>query len=234
MRLLPVSLVALLVVMTEFSPVLAQGLSVKEANEVCIKSPMDTQCQGEAIALDDRPGEAGACTMIANDVAHQTVCKVVVTNQRVTAYYELGPELESLRGDKATREIQINPSNIKSIGYKEGEKDNTTAKVVNAVLFGLGGLFGTRNKEVSEIAIEYTTPLQSSSGATSLEPKVETAVTASETVAPPIAVASTTLKIVVRRRTGKDLRQQLEQLTGISAITSPSEQPRHKATEVGN
>jgi hypothetical protein len=158
------------------------------------------------IAFADRPGESGACLIKDNQVETRTVCKLVITSETIAAYYEIGEPLATLRGKKASREIMLSRSVIKAIRYHKETRDNSTARVLNTVLFGpVSGLL-TRNKKVAEIAIDYITPplkplalklataeLSGAIGSANPEPKL------------------TTLTIVVRRKTGKALRQQLEQ-----------------------
>jgi hypothetical protein len=208
MRSIPLILISILSVLLDVTPVHAQQLSEEEQYKLCADAPTNAQCSGYEvpIVLDDHPGEAGACVMVVNTVQSQTVCKLVVTDNRVTVYYEVGEKLRFLGKRKATREIQLKPSEIKAIQYQENFKDNTTARVINTVLFGLSGLL-TGDKKVSDIAIDYA-PSTSISAATD-EPAV--AVTA--------PTATDQIKITVRRKTGRNLRQQLEQLTGIQAAT---------------
>jgi hypothetical protein len=255
MRLLTFASTSLLTVLVGLTPVQAQSLSEADRYKLCADSPTNTECQGYVapIALNDRPGEAGACVMTANEVETQTVCKLVITENKVVVYYEVGEKLSFLDRRKATREVQINPSEIKTLQYQEGSKDNSTARVLNTLLFGLSGLF-TRDKAVSEIALGYTivapiaspTATATSPIATATSPIATatspTATSPTATAASPTATSGTPvnlsevpvtgnlaatadqikadrIKIVVRRKTGKNLRLQLEQLTGITAET---------------
>lgn len=166
----------------------------------------------QPIAFADRPGEAGACVIKDNQVETRTVCKLVITPETIAAHYEIGEPLAALRGKKASREIRFSPTAIKAIRYHEETRDNSTARILNTVSFGpLGGLL-TRSKKVTEIAIDYITPrpgtltlksataeLPGAIGAANPEPKL------------------TTVRVVVRRKTGKALRQQLEQSSGVTA-----------------
>lgn len=237
MRLITIASTSLLAMFVGFSPVYAQQLSEEDRYKLCSDSPSNAQCKGyEApVLLKDRPGEAGACVMLTNKVESQTVCKLVVSEKKVIAYYEVGEKLRFLKKRKATREIQINSSDIKALQYQEGSKDNSTARVVNTLLFGLGGLF-TRNKAVSEIAIDYTIPSPIESTSATVETQSEVSDTLAEI---PLATANAEanvnqIKIVVRRKTGKSLRLQLEQLTGIQAeVPTPPEekQPEPEPSE---
>ena len=253
MRLISLVSTSLLLVLVRSASVYAQPLSEEDRYKLCTDTPTNTQCNGYEvpIVLEDRPGEAGACVRVVSTIESQTVCKLVVNENKVTAYYEVGEKLPFLKKRRATREIQLNPKEIKAIQYQEGSKGNTTARVINTLLFGISGLF-TRNKAVSEIAIDYAVPGSDSpatpTGTTgSTDPQIagsnavvkapDSAATkptnsqaaGSNPTAPIPATAATAsppantdrIKIVVRRKTGESLRRQLEQLTGIQAVTPP-------------
>lgn len=250
MRLIPLASALLLTLSVGFSPVYAEQLSEADRYQLCSDSPSDLQCKGykAPVVLDDRPGEAGACVMVTDKVENQTVCKLVISGKKVIVYYEVGEKLRFLNKRKATREIQINPSHIKALQYQEGSKDNSTARVVNTLLFGWGGLF-TANKAVSEVAIDYTIPLPIESTATTVATQtvatqtIETESKLSNALAkmPEVSAAANTnetmnrIKVVVRRKTGKDLRLQLEQLTGIKTeMPAPLEEKKPERSESQN
>ncbi len=236
MRLITIISTSLLAVVIGLAPVYAQQLSEEDRYKLCTDSPSNAQCKGyEApIALDDRPGEAGACVMVTNKIESQTVCKLVINEKTVTTYYEVGEKLSFFNKRKATREIQLNPADIKAIQYQEGSKDNSTGRVINTLLFGLGGLF-TANKAVSEVAIDYIipVPIGSATRTTETDSKPNTAAKMPDVT----ATADTNvdrIKVVVRRKMGKALRLQLEQLTGIKAEVpappkdEPKDEPKDK------
>jgi hypothetical protein len=188
-------------------PTKSAAFSEGDRAEFCKKSPDNARCRGEAIALADRPGEPGACMIKVKQVETPTICKLVINSDKIVVYSEIGDGLELLRGRKASQEISLTPNLVKTIRYNKGTKDNSTARVLNTVFFGLGGLF-TPNKRVAEISIDYITPgalaLKSTDPSTEIapgsrEPKVTTVVT------------------VVRSKTGEVLRQQLERSTGLVA-----------------
>ena len=232
MRLITISFASLLSVFTGLSPLHADQLS-QEQYELCSKSPLDSQCNGYQvpISLHDRPGEPGACVITANKVENRTVCKLVVNNEKIaiannekiTVYYEVGEALQVIGDKKATREIQISPTAIKAIRYKEGTKDNSTARAVNTFLLGIGGFFGTSKKKVAEIAIDYTTPPPPESIPKTSAPKAETSELSSVIAALQAGTNTNTVVVVVRRKTGENLRLQLEQLTGLTAETPPTD-----------
>jgi hypothetical protein len=176
-------------------------------------TPALSQINGDKpIAFTDRPGESGACVIKDNRVETRTVCKLVVTPETIAAYYEIGEPLAALRGKKASREILLNPSVIKAIRYHKATQDNSTARVLNTVLFGpVSGLL-TGNKKVAEIGIDYIIPQTKP-----LALKLATTELSEEIVAVESEPKLITLTIVVRRKTGQALRQQLEQSSGVTA-----------------
>ncbi|MFB2897265.1 hypothetical protein ACE1CI_30485 [Aerosakkonemataceae cyanobacterium BLCC-F50] len=198
-----------LIVILALAPVSAQLVNEPDLAELCSTSPLNSRCTGYSreVALEKRPGEAGACVLIINGVNTETVCKLTITGQTIAAYYEFGDKVRAIDNEKATQEIQISPNNIKAIRYREAKKDNSTARVVNTIVFGLPGLFGTRDKKVSEIEIEYI-------------PNSETTKTGSETSvvsADSPEATKNTLRIIVKRKTGEKLLTQLQELTGLKA-----------------
>ncbi len=239
MRFITIVSTSLLAVFVGFAPVYAQQLSEEDRYKLCTDSPSNPQCKGyEApVALDDRPGEAGACVMVANKVESKTVCKLVVSEKTVIAYYEVGEKLGFFNQRKVTRAIQLNPTDIKAIQYQEGSKDNSTGRVINTLLFGLGGLF-TANKAVSEVAIDYiiSAPVEFTARTAETDSKLPNTSAKTPNI-PTIANAVANLdriKVVVRRKTGKELRLQLEQLTGIKAEVPapPAKEPEPEPSEV--
>ncbi len=198
-----------LIVILALTPVSAQLVNEPNLAELCSTSPLNSRCTGYSreVALEKRPGEAGACVLIINGVNIATLCKLTITGQTIAAYYEFGDKVRSIGDEKATQEIQISPSNIKVIRYRETKKDNSTARAINTFAFGMAGFFATRDKKVSEIEIEYI-------------PNSETTKAGSETsVASADSPEGTknTLRIIVKRKTGEKLLTQLQELTGLKA-----------------
>ncbi|MFB2836275.1 hypothetical protein [Floridanema evergladense] len=198
-----------LIVILALAPVSAQLVNEPNLAELCSTSPLNSRCTGYSreVALEKRPGEAGACVLIINGVNIVTLCKLTITGQTIAAYYEFGDKVRSINDEKATQEIKILPSNIKVIRYRETKKDNSTARAINTFAFGLAGFFATRDKKVSEIEIEYI-PNSEITKAES-ETSVASADSPEET--------KNTLRIVVKRKTGEKLLTQLQELTGLKA-----------------
>lgn len=201
-----------LMVVMAFAPVSAQ-VAERDLAELCSKSPMNSRCTDYSteVALEKRPGEAGGCIVTINGVDTDTVCKLSIVGQTIVAYYEFGDKVSTLDNEKATKEIQISPSNIKAIRYRETTKDNSTARAVNTFVFGLPGLLMTRDKKVSEIEIEYNSDSETASQTTPQKTEPETLPASSS------EQKKNRIRIVVKRKTGENLLSQIQELTGLKA-----------------
>ncbi|AFY42520.1 hypothetical protein Nos7107_1889 [Nostoc sp. PCC 7107] len=177
------------------------ALNAKELYQLCSSFPLNSRCQGyEApISLDNRSGKKGDCILKKHDLEKRGNCKINVNETGITVYQEMGERLEIINDKKSTRIIQIFPNNISRIEYREDEKDNTDARVVNTLLFGITGFLLTPNKKISEIQINYAsaTPEDTSQEQQSMD----------------------YLRIFVGRGTGREMRSQLEKITGLQAET---------------
>jgi hypothetical protein len=189
----------LLLVEAVFVPA-AIALDGKKLYQLCSRFPLNSQCQGyEApISLSDRSGKIGDCIFKNNEVEKRGLCKITVNETGLTIYQETGKELEVINDQKSTRTIQITPTSVSGIEYREDEKSNTGAQVVNTILFGIAGLLLTPNKKVSEVQISYTSTIPQDA---SQEESVNS------------------LRIFVGRDTGREMRSQLEKITGRQAET---------------
>jgi hypothetical protein len=190
-------------------PTQSAAFSESDRTDSCKKAPNGAQCREGAIALADRPGEPGACMIKIKQLETPTVCKLVINSDKILVYSEIGDALASLRGKKSSQAISIAPNLVKTIRYNKGTKDNSTARVLNTVFFGLSGIF-TPNKRVAEISIDYITPGTLALKSTNPLPDKEIALGSREPMV-------TTVVTVVRRKTGETLRQQLERSTGLVA-----------------
>ncbi|MBD2487345.1 MULTISPECIES: hypothetical protein [Nostocales] len=177
------------------------ALNAKKLYQLCSSFPLNSRCQGYEvpISLDDRSGKKGDCILNKNDLEKRGNCKVNVNEIGVTIYQEMGEKLEIINDKKSTQIIQISPKEISRIEYREDEKDNTDARVVNTLLFGITGFLLTPNKKISEIQINYAsaTPEDTSQEQRSMD----------------------YLRIFVGRGTGREMRSQLEKITGLQAET---------------
>jgi hypothetical protein len=188
--------IPLLLVEAVFIPA-AHALDGKKLYQLCSRFPLNSQCQGyeTPVALDDRTGKMGDCIFKNNEVESRGLCKITVNDTGITIYQETGEELEIINSKKSTRTVQITPTSVGRIQYREDEKGNTGAKVVNTILFGVAGLLLTPNKKISEIEFDYSTTPQD----TSKEQSVNS------------------LRVFVGRETGREMRSHLEKITGRQA-----------------
>lgn len=179
----------------------AIALDEEKLYYLCSRFPLNSQCQGYEVpvSLENRSGKKGECIFKNNETENRGLCKINVNETGVTIYQEIGKTLKVLDNKKSTRTIQITPTSVSKIEYREGEKDNTGAKVTNTLLFGVAGLFLTPKNKVSEIAINYTSgsPQDTSQGEQS----------------------ENYLRVVIGRDTGREMRSQLEKITGRQAET---------------
>ncbi|BAZ83179.1 MAG: hypothetical protein ACKO9I_23985 [Sphaerospermopsis kisseleviana] len=198
-KFLGIVFIPLLLVEAVFVPT-AHGLDARKLYQLCSRFPLNSQCQGyeTPIALDDRAGKIGDCIFKNNEVESRGLCKITVNGTGITIYQETGKELEIINDKKSTRTVQITPTSVGRIQYREDEKGNTGAKIVNTILFGVAGLLLTPNKKVSEIEFDYTSTTPQD---TSQEKSVNS------------------LRVFIERETGREMRSQLEKITGRQAET---------------
>ncbi len=199
-KIAAIACLPLLLVEAVFVPA-AIALDGEKLYHLCSHFPLNSQCKGyeTPISLDDRLGKTGDCIFKNNEVENRGLCKITVNEAGITIYQETGKQLEIIKDQKSTRTIQITPTSVSGMEYYEDEKDNTGAKVVNTILFGIAGLLLTPNKKVSEIRVNYTstTPQDTSQEKESIN----------------------SLRVVIERNTGREMRSQLEKITGRQAQT---------------
>lgn len=183
---------------TVFIPT-ATALDGKELYQLCSSFPLNSQCKDyEApVPLDNRSGKKADCVFKNNEKEKRGACKINVSETGITIYQETGETLEIINDKKSTRTIQIQPTSVSKIEYREDEKANVDAIVANTLLLGVSGFpFNTR-KKISEIQLNYTsiTPQDTSPEQQNVD----------------------SLRIFVGRGTGREMRSQLEKITGLQA-----------------
>ncbi len=204
--------IPLLLVEGVFAPS-AHALDSEKLYQLCSRFPLNSQCKDYQvpIALDNRAGKTGDCIFKNNEVESRGNCKIVVNDAGITIYQETGTTLKVIDDKKSTRTVQITPASVTAIQYREDTRDNTEGRIVNTILFGIGGLF-TPDQKVSEIEINYTstTPQDTSQGQ-----------------------SVNSLKVIVGRQTGRELRSQLEKFPVAQAENSQvkPQQPNPEPTK---
>ena len=134
-------------------------ITVGEGREIdlyslCSKFPHNSRCKGYQIpiALQDRAGDEGICSLVSGNINEFSKCKVLFTEKQLSVYLEEGKRLEILDDRRTTREITIPLNNIASFNYFESEKDNSGMMIG---LFGLIGAAFSNSEPFSEIEISF-------------------------------------------------------------------------------
>ncbi len=133
----------------------AKPLIGEDLYQLCSSFPFNSQCKGYEIpvALDDRPGIAGFCLFLVNQVEKKGDCKVVASDNEILIYQEIDGKLKMLKDRASTRMVKITPSEVSRFEYREDTQDRSGARIVNTLLFGVwGGLF-TRDRKTSEVQL---------------------------------------------------------------------------------
>ncbi len=97
------------------SPNYAQTeMNIRELYNLCSKFPLNSGCQGRNIPifLADRPGDEGKCQLLSSKDSALEPCKVVINNEGLTVYIEIGSAIAELDNQRATLEIKIPFQNI--------------------------------------------------------------------------------------------------------------------------
>lgn len=182
------------------SLVLSLSVPATAENEVylhtlCSNFPLNSRCQGYQIpvALEERSGDLGECSLKTGETTKEGDCKVLLTYQKITIYMEEGEELEILQGNKTTREYNIFLKDITALFYKKESKTPTSRRVRNFLLFGVIGAALTRPDKLAQIDIRFTDSSQNQ----------------------PIP---NTFTLLLKRDTGTTLKDKLLQLTGLTAV----------------
>ena len=158
---------------------------------LCSKFPLNSKCKNyEApIPLENRVGEQAQCLFSGQEKPEK--CKVNITDSSLEFYTETGEGLNVLEGDKDTQELIIPLTAIESFSYSEKKKTD-----VGAVLaLGVWGLFAQKKTSTFNFR---------------LEPKEEI-IEEGESAIPNQAV------FLIKRSTGREMRQNLEQQIGMAA-----------------
>lgn len=158
---------------------------------LCSKFPLNSKCKDyeTPISLENRSGEQAKCIFSGQEKPEK--CKVNVTDSSLEFYTETGEKLDILEEAKDTKELTIPFSAIKSFSYSEKKKTD-----VGAVLaFGVWGLFAKQKTSTFNFDLEPKEKIRGEG----------------EIAIPKQAV------FLVKRSTGREIRQNLEQQIGIAA-----------------
>jgi hypothetical protein len=198
---LPLMLVELAIV----SP--ARAMDSEDLYRLCSSFPYNSQCNGyEApIALAQRDGQAAGCLIKTATAEIKAACKIQIAADTITLYHEFGDGLSVLKNEKASRSLTIPTQSVSSIQYREDKKLTAGSAIASTLLLGLPGLLLAPKKKYSEVSINYVT-------------------TAS-------ADSPNHVVMVFDRKTGLDIRFQLEKATG-KGVETPEQTPKAAAPSV--
>jgi transposase len=98
----------------------AEELNAEELYNLCSRFPFNSSCEGYEvpIALADRPGSRISCSLALNNPATSDRCKLLVTDEQLTLYFEYGDRVSFLNDSRATEEIPIPFTNILALNLR--------------------------------------------------------------------------------------------------------------------
>jgi hypothetical protein len=161
--------------------------------ELCSRFPLNSRCEGldVPIALDRRSGDEGDCEFTSGETSLSGNCKVVFTDEMMTAYIEVGDHLDLLDDERSTQEVSVPLNRIATLVYREGTQVNAGRLALNTLAFGVLGALTTRPDRVSQVEVGFlleavaAPTTESTSKPTTELTLTEPAIPASEAVAEP-------------------------------------------------
>ncbi|NJK28623.1 MAG: hypothetical protein HC925_09770, partial [Coleofasciculaceae cyanobacterium SM2_3_26] len=143
-------------------------------------------------------------------------CKIVLTEEGITAFIEEGDRLEVLDDERPTREVNVPFDRVVSLSYRETKKLSAGRLIGNTLVFGIiGAALLTRPRKLSQIDIGFAT-----APAIALVDNTPTPTEPTATSPQPAGQ----LTLVADREIGGIMRLRLEQLTGMVAEVPPEEE----------
>ena len=179
---------------------------------LCSRFPLNSQCEGyEApIPLDDRLGEEANCLLSGAEDAED--CKLLLGEDNLTVYVEFGEDLDVLGDEKDTTEVIIPLSSIQSFEYSEDSRVDVGA----VVAFGLPGLFAKKN--TATFNLRYTPEAVETDEIVDTGEEIEPDPVEADAEETAISEQpSQQLLFEMGRGRGREMRQQLEEITGLTA-----------------
>ena len=160
-------------------------------------------------------GEEASCLLSGADDAE--ACKLLIGEDTLSVYVEFGEEINALDDAKATTELNIPLTAIESLEYSEDSRVDVGA----VVMLGLPGLLVKKNTATFDI--RYTpaaveTAEMVGAGEESELASADIDIDADETAVSEQALQQ--LLFVMQRGQGRNMRQQLEEATGLTAERS--------------
>ncbi|WP_299485471.1 hypothetical protein [Acaryochloris sp. IP29b_bin.137] len=200
--------------------------------QLCSRFPLNSRCDGYKvpISLKTREGEKAKCLL--NGAEKAKACKVVLTENALSAYIESGDRLKVLGNARNTTQISIPLATIRSFNYSEKSKINVGAVLALGV-WGLlaknrtatfGIQYSPEMTETDEIrfapqpSAEPQNQESNDPARTPLSDETEThlsELTSSQSEAE--SSSSQQFLFVIQRKKGRKMRQSLEKSTGLTA-----------------
>ena len=171
---------------------LAQASEADELFSLCSKFPHHSRCKDYQVPIPllNRPGEKALCLL--NNQEKTEKCKVLLTEELLSFYVETGKGMSVLDGEKDTQELKFPLRELESFSYSEKKKTDTGA----VLAFGLFGLLAQKKTSTFNLYFKQT--------------ETTAEVTKAEKL-PPRAI------FVIKRKIGREMRQELEQETNLVA-----------------
>lgn len=185
----------------------------QELFELCSSFPANSRCEGYEfpISLDDRQGDEVNCLASGDEEA--TRCKILIGEEMLTVYREFGESISIIDNARDTTETVIPLNTIQSFEYAEDSRVNVGA----VVALGLPGLFvrkKTATIDIRHFPVTVETEETTSETATT-DPTAE--LTEESTEVTPAAQQPQQLVLIMQRGQGREMRDRLEEITGLSA-----------------
>ena len=171
---------------------LAQASEADELFSLCSKFPYNSKCKDYKvpISLQNRSGEKALCLL--NNQEETEKCKVLLTEELLIFSVEIGEGMTVLDGAKDTQELKFPLRELESFSYSEKKKTDTGA----VLAFGLLGLLAQKKTSTFNLYFQQT------------ETTAEVTTTAK---LPKRAI------FVIKRKIGREMRQNIEQKTNLVA-----------------
>ena len=173
------------------SVIAEEELSARERFNLCSAFPLNSRCEGYTapVALKQRPGKEMVCHFNSGTTERTGKCKLDIDEGRMTVYQEYGEKMDLLDDRRDTKTIEVLVPDVSSLQYRETTESDLGETIGLTLLFGLPGFLLSSPDKFAEISVEYIPEGQNSS----------------------------VVMLIVERDDGPNLKNALEQLTGLEA-----------------
>lgn len=210
-------------------PALSQSddLTEEQLFRLCSKYPTNSRCENYEVpvALSQRQGDTGICALNTNSLSVTDKCKIDVADSQITVYIEQGNTTRLLDNERRTQTFTFDLAAIDSLAYREDESINQGRLIANTLLLGVWGTLLTRPDKVSQVEIQFAEPanadatINTSSERVELFPEQAVEQPVEQATLPVDSASATSSSLVFEadRKEGKQLRESIEQITGLTA-----------------